>query len=297
MSVRIGSIALCAAVLLAAAGLQSTSVRAQEDECLAAPNARAPQGSHWYYRTDRVTHQKCWHLREQDQSAQQLPPGEVTASASAASAPSAPTLETPVADTPPASSSDAGDVQRVNAAPAEATLQAPAAPMTAPRPADDSIWPNPAPLIAKLKPAEPVAAPAMSQAVPSQAVPSPIQPAADAAPVAEQPADRIEPDRAPGESALSTRVSPVGMALIAALALALIGIVSRLVMGISARRHRVYVDHRGRDWDSEPEPMAWYPEPPAETAAGPVDARQIDELETALRQFSRDRRRHRRAAA
>ena len=32
------------------------------DDCLAGPNAAAPQGSHWYYRVDRVTHRECWYL-------------------------------------------------------------------------------------------------------------------------------------------------------------------------------------------------------------------------------------------
>ena len=33
------------------------------DDCLAGPNAAAPQGSHWYYRVDRATHHNCWYLR------------------------------------------------------------------------------------------------------------------------------------------------------------------------------------------------------------------------------------------
>ena len=36
------------------------------DDCLAGPNAVAPQGSHWYYRVDRATHRNCWYLRPQD---------------------------------------------------------------------------------------------------------------------------------------------------------------------------------------------------------------------------------------
>jgi len=32
------------------------------DECLAAPNAAAPAGSHWYYRLERPTQRKCWYL-------------------------------------------------------------------------------------------------------------------------------------------------------------------------------------------------------------------------------------------
>ena len=35
------------------------------DDCLAGPNAAAPQGSHWYYRVDRATHRECWYLGPQ----------------------------------------------------------------------------------------------------------------------------------------------------------------------------------------------------------------------------------------
>ena len=32
------------------------------DDCLAGPNTEAPQGSHWYYRLDRLSHRQCWYL-------------------------------------------------------------------------------------------------------------------------------------------------------------------------------------------------------------------------------------------
>ena len=32
------------------------------NDCLSAPNAPSPQGSHWYYRIDRVDKRKCWYL-------------------------------------------------------------------------------------------------------------------------------------------------------------------------------------------------------------------------------------------
>ena len=44
------------------------------DECLAAPNAPAPAGSHWYYRLERSTEHKCWYVREQRQEARAAPP-------------------------------------------------------------------------------------------------------------------------------------------------------------------------------------------------------------------------------
>lgn len=35
---------------------------AYADDCLAAPNSSAPQGSHWRYRIDPATQLKCWYL-------------------------------------------------------------------------------------------------------------------------------------------------------------------------------------------------------------------------------------------
>jgi hypothetical protein len=32
------------------------------DDCLAKPNAAAPDGSHWYYHVDRATGRQCWYL-------------------------------------------------------------------------------------------------------------------------------------------------------------------------------------------------------------------------------------------
>jgi hypothetical protein len=52
-------------VSLLAAGALSilpSSVAAAAGECIAAPNAPAPEGSHWYYHVDRASGGKCWHL-------------------------------------------------------------------------------------------------------------------------------------------------------------------------------------------------------------------------------------------
>ena len=38
--------------------------------CIAKPNGQAPQGQHWFYRTDRVTHRQCWYLAPQNADAQ-----------------------------------------------------------------------------------------------------------------------------------------------------------------------------------------------------------------------------------
>jgi hypothetical protein len=38
------------------------------DECLSGPKDHTPQGSHWYYRIDRVTKRQCWYLREEGEN-------------------------------------------------------------------------------------------------------------------------------------------------------------------------------------------------------------------------------------
>jgi hypothetical protein len=48
-------------IALAAVNVTVTSSRAGDD-CLAGPNTTAPQGSHWYYRVDRLSHRECWYL-------------------------------------------------------------------------------------------------------------------------------------------------------------------------------------------------------------------------------------------
>ena len=70
-------------VMAATSNLPDSRARAA-DECQAAPKGSAPQGTRWYYRTDRTTQRKCWFLAE---------PG-AKASASAA-APATPQMRLP----------------------------------------------------------------------------------------------------------------------------------------------------------------------------------------------------------
>jgi hypothetical protein len=70
MTAKAGLISVVTAVLLVAfpdGNLSAGSARAEEI-CLAAPNAPAPQGSHWYYRTDSIKQSKCWYLRAEGQA-------------------------------------------------------------------------------------------------------------------------------------------------------------------------------------------------------------------------------------
>src|SRR5689334_122934 len=50
--------------VLAAVLVTGRASWAETDECIPKPNAAAPEGSHWYYRTDRASQRQCWHLGE-----------------------------------------------------------------------------------------------------------------------------------------------------------------------------------------------------------------------------------------
>jgi hypothetical protein len=57
--------------LVAALLVSGLSTSRAEENCLPAPNARAPQGSHWYYRINPASQNKCWHLRAEGQTDEQ----------------------------------------------------------------------------------------------------------------------------------------------------------------------------------------------------------------------------------
>jgi hypothetical protein len=52
---------MCGLALIGSVAVSTNSALA--DDCVATPTPGAPQGSHWYYKTDRATNLKCWYLR------------------------------------------------------------------------------------------------------------------------------------------------------------------------------------------------------------------------------------------
>jgi len=48
----------------------SSSARAADD-CLTEPQGQAPQGQHWFFRTEHTTKQHCWYLRDQSEKSAQ----------------------------------------------------------------------------------------------------------------------------------------------------------------------------------------------------------------------------------
>ena len=95
----IGVIALVSTLFLAGASVSMPVDVARADDCLAAPNSPAPQGSHWYYRMDWAKQRKCWYLRAPGQPSQQAAAQVEPEAAPSASVPAS-SIAMPVAAPP-----------------------------------------------------------------------------------------------------------------------------------------------------------------------------------------------------
>ena len=85
------------------------------DDCLAKPNAAAPDGSHWYYHVDRATGRQCWYLgsagRKVPQHASQDAPS-ITPSPTKINTPPEPQM--PVQPIAATAAAEAGTGQKAN---------------------------------------------------------------------------------------------------------------------------------------------------------------------------------------
>jgi hypothetical protein len=63
------------AAALAGAGLMSAGYApaGAADDCLSEPNHETSAGGHWYYRSDRQSHRKCWYLADETHKTDQVP--------------------------------------------------------------------------------------------------------------------------------------------------------------------------------------------------------------------------------
>jgi hypothetical protein len=66
-----GPKSIIAMLLMSVAGVTLLAATARAEDCLAAPNSPAREGTGWYYRLDRATQHKCWYMRALGQPAQQ----------------------------------------------------------------------------------------------------------------------------------------------------------------------------------------------------------------------------------
>ena len=67
-----GSKSLIAMLLISVVGVTLLAATARAEDCLAAPNSPAREGTRWYYRLDRPTQHKCWYMRALDKPTQQV---------------------------------------------------------------------------------------------------------------------------------------------------------------------------------------------------------------------------------
>jgi len=68
-SLRISMIALATCGCALMLSLSSTQAVRAAATCAAAPKPAAPEGSHWYYRTERASNRKCWYLAADERKA------------------------------------------------------------------------------------------------------------------------------------------------------------------------------------------------------------------------------------
>jgi len=160
---------------------------APSDDCLVAPKAETPPGSHWFYRVDHANKRNCWYLRAEGGQSQAVPQNTSLA-------PSAPSAKPSVADahaelraqasreggpaaSPAAAASPPANIQRSTPWPATPPAEAAPAPAT-PR------WPEPA-----------AASPVPGSAAPATANPAdnPPQASANLPVTASAPADPPTP--------------------------------------------------------------------------------------------------------
>lgn len=71
---------------------------AAANDCLSGPKGETPEGSHWYYRIDRVTKRHCWYLREGDEKSAQAAPSASASTARPTVAKAETTMQRLVAD-------------------------------------------------------------------------------------------------------------------------------------------------------------------------------------------------------
>ena len=233
-------VAATALAVLTGAGLGAGSARAQNAACLASPNGAAPAGSHWYYKTDQATHQKCWYTRPQDEAAQAAPtqtapsqaapergdaanpdtdaaspPEQSTAPVALAPAAAAPVQErtapaaprrmaTPIARVPMPAADPRGEQPVATAAtdgPPSAAMPSSAAAPSAP---DNVAWPNPPSMPQLAGSSSPFPSPpADSLAADASSPPAtPPAPTADGSPVTDSPT--AAPTAAPDAGAQPT---------------------------------------------------------------------------------------------
>jgi len=263
----VGAIAVVAALFISGLCL-SVPNSARADDCLTAPNSSAPQGSHWYYHTDRTSQRKCWRFRAPGEPAQDAtaPTTEAAPAAQSPSMPapfgSTPATPSPSVDTAPvwpqvpqsASTTDKV-VQRSTRSiletspPQGSTSPKISAQASEPAPGAPVAWPDP-PAVGTIKAQE-------SSTVPIGAAADPVHSKAEA--LASDDAESTARDAEPSSNVWtirSLRLTPK-VFLISALGLAVVGTLFGILMKMAAaRRRRLFNDPDSDQLDQATEMMS-----------------------------------------
>jgi hypothetical protein len=112
---RIASLAVAAFFIVTVQGARAA------DECLEKPNAPSPQGSHWYYRTDRTSNRQCWYLGSERGKAGTLARQDTAPARPQSSKMSAPPAQTYPAQATAAVETATAEVMPAGVAPVEVT--------------------------------------------------------------------------------------------------------------------------------------------------------------------------------
>lgn len=243
-------IALVATLFIAGVCVTAPPTTARADDCLTAPNSPTPQGSHWYYRSDRATQRKCWYVRAPGQPAQQATvaamgpakrlhstPAPSGAPSPDVNAPPSPHVQTSAVKPAPAPvrGGTADKTIHQRAQEEKNTVSTPEVPAPQTSTSSDTspqatappavTWPDPAVAFAAVKAQEPIEVPtdARADSVSNDA---------------ERTAQRAEPTNS---VRMPMIISPV---LVLAFALVGVGVLSRVVKkNAAARRARIITDH------------------------------------------------------
>ena len=97
MSIRTAKFASALFVGLLAGTIFTTTSQSAVNDCLSGPKDKTPDGSHWYYRIDRVTKRHCWYLRGEVGKPLQIAGSNVPSSA-APTLPEEATMQPSIAD-------------------------------------------------------------------------------------------------------------------------------------------------------------------------------------------------------
>jgi hypothetical protein len=87
---QVGSLTPVPLLLALAVMISAADCAHAAGDCVAAPGSQAPQGSHWYYRTDHATGRRCWYVSPESRKGH----GQVPQNLGARAQPSAESLAT-----------------------------------------------------------------------------------------------------------------------------------------------------------------------------------------------------------